>query len=58
MSLLFVCSMILSLFTGLSVTALAGDVDPATATPTPTAASAFESAMERSRDLIFLLRML
>ena len=41
MSLLLVCSMILSLFTGLSVTALAGDVDPATATPTPTAADAF-----------------
>ena len=42
MSLLLVCSMILSLFTGLSVTALAVDVDPATATPTPTDASAFE----------------
>lgn len=40
-SLLLVCSMILSLFTGLSVTALAANVDPATATPEPTAADAF-----------------
>lgn len=42
MSLLLVCSMILSLFTGLSVTALAAGTDPAAATPTPTVASAFE----------------
>ena len=43
MSLLLVCSMILSLFTGLSVTALAAGTGPAAATPTPTVASAFES---------------
>ena len=42
MSLLLVCSMILSLFTGLSVTALAAGTGPAAATPTPTVASAFE----------------
>ena len=44
MSLLLVCSMILSLFTGLSVTALAAGTGPAAATPTPTVASAFESS--------------
>ena len=42
MSLLLVCSMILSLFTGLSVTALAAGTGSAAATPTPTVASAFE----------------
>lgn len=42
MSLLLVCSMILLLFTGLSVTALAAGTGPAAATPTPTVASAFE----------------
>ena len=44
MSLLLVCSMILSLLTGLSVTALAAGTGPAAATPTPTVASAFESS--------------
>ena len=53
MSLLLVCSMILSLFTGLSVTALAAGTGPAAATPTPTVASAFESSNGESTGFDF-----